>query len=107
MPPRNFKFKYFFSVQIPTENFISPIANLVSCNVVEFNNTSEQKNFLHVLKLQSSSIEIFFVDLDTMLKTIVIDFDDECVPFPKKPKKVIANVNYKFQEIWAMKIPWA
>jgi hypothetical protein len=42
-----------------------------------------------------------------MLETVVTDVDDECVPFPKKPKKVVANVNYKFQKIWAMKMPWA
>jgi hypothetical protein len=32
--------------------------------------------------------------------------NDECVPFPKKPKKVVANVKCKFQEMWAMKMPW-
>jgi hypothetical protein len=31
-----------------------------------------------------------------MLETIVMDVDDECLPFPKKPKKVVVNVNYKF-----------
>jgi hypothetical protein len=34
-----------------------------------------------------------------VLETVVIDVDDECVPFPKKPKKVVADVNCKFQEI--------
>jgi hypothetical protein len=42
-----------------------------------------------------------------MLENIVIDVDEDCVPFPKKPKKVVANVNYKFKEIWVMKMPWA
>jgi len=42
-----------------------------------------------------------------MLENIVIDVDEDCVPFPKKPKKVVANMNYKFKEIWVMKMPWA
>jgi hypothetical protein len=42
-----------------------------------------------------------------MLETIVIDVDDECVPPPQIPKKVVVNVNHKFQKIWAMKMPWA
>jgi len=42
-----------------------------------------------------------------MLETIVINVDDECVPPPKIPKKVVANVNHKFQKIWAVKMPWA
>jgi len=41
-----------------------------------------------------------------MFETIVIDVDDECVPLPKTPKKVVVNVNCKFQKIWAMKMPW-
>jgi len=57
----NFKFKYFFGVQIPTKNLICPIASLVSCNVLESNNTDEQKNFPCALELQSSSPEIFVV----------------------------------------------
>ncbi len=32
-----------------------------------------------------------------MLEIVVIDVDDECVPFPKKIKKVVANVNYNFK----------
>jgi len=39
--PSNFKFKYFFGVQIQTKNLILPIANLVSCNVLESNNTND------------------------------------------------------------------
>ncbi len=27
-------------------------------------------------------------------------------PTPKNPKKLVTNVNYKFQEIWAIKMPW-
>ncbi len=42
-----------------------------------------------------------------MLETIVIDVDNECVPPPKKPKKVVVDVNCKFQEIVVMKMPWA
>jgi hypothetical protein len=103
--PSNFKFKYFFGVQIPTKNLIPPIANLVSCNVLESNNTNEHKNFLHALELQSSSLEIFDVDPNTMFETIVINVDDECVPLPKIPKKVVVNVNYKFQNICGMKMP--
>jgi len=34
-----------------------------------------------------------------MFETIVIDVDDECVPLPNKPKKVVADVNHKFQKI--------
>jgi hypothetical protein len=56
--------------------------------------------------LQSSSHEIFDVDLDAMLETIVINVDDECVPPPKKPQKVFANFSHKFQKILAMKMPW-
>ncbi len=37
----NFKFKYFFGIQIPIKNLIMPIANLVSCNVLESNNIGE------------------------------------------------------------------
>jgi hypothetical protein len=29
-------------------------------------------------------------------KTIVIDVDDAFVPFPQKPKKVVADVNHKY-----------
>jgi hypothetical protein len=83
--PSNFKFKYFFGVQIPTKNLIPPIANLVSCNVFESNNTNEHKNFLHALELQSSSLEIFDVDPNAMFETVVIDVDDECVPRPQNP----------------------
>jgi hypothetical protein len=97
----NFKFKYFFGVQIPTKNLICPIASLVSCNVLESNNIDKQKKFPFALELQSSSLEIF-----VMLEIIVISVDDEYVPFPKKPKKVVADVNCKFQKIWAMKMPW-
>jgi hypothetical protein len=31
-----------------------------------------------------------------MLDTVVINVDDEYVPLFKKPKKVVADVNYKF-----------
>jgi hypothetical protein len=75
--------------------------------VLESNNTSEQRNLPHACKLQSSSHEIFDVDLDVMLATIVIDVDDECVPPPKKPKKVFVDFNHKFQELLVMKMPWA
>jgi hypothetical protein len=34
-----------------------------------------------------------------MFETIVIDVDDECVPPPNKPKKVVVDVNHKFQKI--------
>jgi hypothetical protein len=34
-----------------------------------------------------------------MFETVVINVDDECVPFPKIPRKVVANVNCKFQKI--------
>jgi len=75
------------------KNLIPPIVNLVSCNVLEFNNTNEQRNFLHAFELQSSSLEIFDVDPNAMCEIVVIDVDDECVPLPKIPKKVVANVN--------------
>jgi hypothetical protein len=73
--------------------------------VLESNNTSEQKNLPHACKLQSSSHEIFDVDLDVMLATIVIDVDDECVPPPKKPKKVFVDFNHKFQKL-LVSGPW-
>jgi hypothetical protein len=59
---RNFKFKYFFGVQIPTKTFILPIVSPIAYNVFESNNNGEQKNFPHALKLQFSSLEIFIVD---------------------------------------------
>jgi hypothetical protein len=40
-----------------------------------------------------------------MFEIVVIDVDDECVPLPKNPKKVVANVNYKFQNFWGFKMP--
>jgi hypothetical protein len=27
-------------------------------------------------------------------------------PTPKKPKKLVTDVNCKFKEIWAIKMPW-
>ncbi len=96
MVSSNFKFKYFFDVWIPTKNLLPPTTNFVSCDVLESNNTSEQINFPHAPKLQSSSLEIFVVNTNAMFDTVVINVDDECVlPF-KKPKKVVANVNSKF-----------
>jgi hypothetical protein len=41
-----------------------------------------------------------------MLEILVINVDNECVPFPKKSKKVVVHVNRKFQKIWAMKMSW-
>jgi hypothetical protein len=75
--------------------------------VLESHNTNEQRNLPHACKLQSSSHEIFDVDLDVMLVAIVIDVDDECVPPPKKPKKIFVDFNHKFQELLVMKMPWA
>jgi hypothetical protein len=92
----NFKFKYFFGVWIPTKSLIPPTTNFVSCNVLESNNTSEQINFPHAPKLQSSSIEIFVVNIDVMFDIVVINVDDECVLPIKKPKRVVAYVNSKF-----------
>jgi hypothetical protein len=48
--------------------------------------------------LQSPSLEIIDVDPHAMFETIIIDVDDECVPLPKKPKKIV-DVNHKFQKI--------
>jgi hypothetical protein len=42
-----------------------------------------------------------------MLETIIINVDDECAPTPKTHKKVMIDVNYKSQESWAVKMPWA
>lgn len=41
------------------------------------------------------------------METVVIDLDDEFTRVPKTHKKVVTNVNYKFQEIWVVKVPWA
>jgi hypothetical protein len=87
---------------MPIDNLILP--NLVSCDVLESNNTSEQKRLLHVLELQSSSLEIFYVNPNAMFETIVIDVDDECDLLPQKPKKVVVDVNHKFLKIWTMKM---
>ncbi len=92
MVPSNFKFKYFFGVQISTKNLIPLVGNLVSCNVLESNNTNEQRNFLHAFELQYSSLEIFDINPNAMFEIVVIDVDDEYVPLPKIPKKVVANV---------------
>jgi len=42
-----------------------------------------------------------------MLKIVVIDLDDEFTFVPKTHKKVVTNVNCKFQKIWVIKVPWA
>ncbi len=75
----NFKFKYFFSVPIPTKNLITPTTNLVSCNVFDSINTNEQRNFPHAPKLQSFSLEIFVVDTDVMFNIVNINVHDEYV----------------------------
>jgi hypothetical protein len=82
----NFKFKYFFGVKIPIEGLIPPTSSLVSSNVLESKDTGGQITFLHAFELQSSSLEVFVLNLDALLETVVIDVDDECVPPPKKPK---------------------
>jgi len=92
-------------VQNSTKYLIPPIANLVSHDVLESNNTNEQINFLHALELQFFSLEIFDVNPNANFEIVVINVDDECVPLPKIPKKVVVNVNCKFQKIWAMKMP--
>ncbi len=71
------------------KNLTPPVANLVSYDVLESNNTNEQKKILHALELQSSSLEIFDVNPNAMFEIVVIDADDECAPLPKVPKKVI------------------
>jgi hypothetical protein len=88
------------------KNLIPPVTNLVSCHVFESNNTNEQRNFLQALELQSSLLEILYVNPNAMFKIDVINVDDECDPLPKFPKKVVVNINCKFQKIWAMKMPW-
>jgi hypothetical protein len=42
-----------------------------------------------------------------MVETIIIDVDDEHAPIPKTHKLVVTDVDCKFQEIWALKMPWA
>jgi hypothetical protein len=44
--------------------------------------------------------------IEAMLEIVVIDLDDEFILVPKTHKKVVTNVNYKFQEIWVVKVPW-
>jgi hypothetical protein len=41
-----------------------------------------------------------------MLEIVIIDVDDEFTLVPKTHKKVVINVNHKFQEIWVVKMPW-
>jgi hypothetical protein len=41
-----------------------------------------------------------------MLEILVIHVDNEFVPSPKNSKRVVVDVNKKFQKIWAMKMPW-
>jgi hypothetical protein len=55
--------------------------------------------------LHSSSPHIFDIDINAMLQIVVIHVDDEFGPTPKKPKKVVIDVNCKFQEIWVIKMP--
>ncbi len=90
----NFKFKYFFGAQVLVENLVLPIFN--SCNVLESNNTSEQNKVPHDPKLHSTSPQIFDIDLNAMLQTVVIHVVDESGLAAKKPKKVVIDVNYKF-----------
>jgi len=106
MVPSNSSLNTSLLFKSQQKNLIPLVANLVSCDVLESNNTNDQRNFLHALELQSSSLEIFDVNSNAMFEIVVIDVDDECVPLPKIPKKVVVNVNYKFQKIWAMKMSW-
>jgi hypothetical protein len=55
--------------------------------------------FFMPLNCNFFSLEILDVYLDAMFEIVVIDVDDEYVPPPKKPKKVVAYVNCKFQKI--------
>jgi hypothetical protein len=85
--PNNFKFKYFFGVQILVENLVPPILN--SCNVLESSNTSEEKNIVNDFELHSFSPQIFDIDLNAMPQIVVIHVDDEFGLALEKPKKVI------------------
>jgi hypothetical protein len=101
----NFKFRNFFGVQIPIENLIAPLPT--SFLAMYLNPTTlKNKEIFLTLELQSSSLEILVVDPNAMLEILVINVDNECVPSPKKSKKVVVDVNRKFQKIWAMKMPW-
>lgn len=95
----NFKFKYFFGVQIPTKNFIPPIANPISCNVLESNNIGEQINFLHALELHFSSLNFFIVGLDAMLEIVVIMLMMN-VFLLKNPKKLFHMLIANFNRFW-------
>jgi len=59
-------------VQTPTKYLIPPVANLVSYDVLESNNTNEQRNFLHALELQFFSFEIFDVNPNAKFETVLI-----------------------------------
>jgi hypothetical protein len=47
--------------------------------------------------LQSSSLEIFYVNPNAMFEIVVINVDDECVPLPKIPKRllIMSIANFK------------
>jgi hypothetical protein len=92
----NFKFKYFFGAQILIENFIPPIANPVSCNVLESNNSGKQINFPHALELHFSSPKIFVVSLDAMLEIFVIMLMMNVFLFLKNPKKLLVMLTANF-----------
>jgi hypothetical protein len=77
--PNNFKFKYFFGAQVLVENLVPLIFN--SYNVLESNNTSEQRNVPRDFKLHYFSPQIFDIDLNAMLQTIVIHVDDKFGPY--------------------------
>jgi hypothetical protein len=55
--------------------------------------------------LQSSSPQTFNINPNAMLKTIIINVDNEFAPTFKTHKKVVINVNCKFQKIRVVKMP--
>jgi hypothetical protein len=61
----------------------TPTTSHVFCNVFESNNILEQINFPQIF-----SLEIFVVNPNAMLETVIINVDDEFVPPSKKNRKV-------------------
>jgi hypothetical protein len=66
--------------------------------------TKVSKKNPHYHELHFFSPQIFDIDPNAMLEIIVINVDDEFSPTPKTHKKVVTDVDHKFQEIQAIKM---
>jgi uncharacterized protein YabE (DUF348 family) len=58
-----------------------------------------KKNLLMIQNCILFHLRFFNIDPNAMLKTININVDNEFAPFFKTHKKVVININRKFQKI--------